>query len=187
VNEQQRLVVGKKVLPENGYHAELLCISSNDIAPAVIHLKFAGQNAILPVTGDGNRSAGGFMLPFVSSAWVLCDSNYLFCGRETVNAISMGGGSLSSNQPQNGVWMIPLEPIDAEIARQRQPLNAAQQIAQAKAAEEEKPDNERRRTFLMKYDRNHNGTIDEDERDAAQDDPYYLKFRIYELHKQEHQ
>jgi hypothetical protein len=117
VDEQEHLVIGKKILPQNGYHAELLCFSGGDPAPKKIFLKFDGEDSSLPVTGD--KHAAGFMVPNLPSAWLLFSTNYLFCGREIFGAFPSGGGDPKIGQPQTGVWLIPVAQIDREIARQK--------------------------------------------------------------------
>jgi len=164
VNEQQHLNIGKKILPQNGYHAVLLCFDSNSPAPQKIFLKFDGEDASIPVTGDNHPS--GFMVPFLPSAWLLFSTNYLFCGRETSDAIPNVGGD-----PRIGVWMIPLGQIDPEIARQKkaQQEQQAQSNAQAKQVAQ---------TLLEKYDRNHNGLIDPDERENALDNAAFIESQL---------
>ena len=169
VNEREHLIIGKKILPQNGYHTELLCFAGNYPAPQKIFLKFDSEDASLPVTGD--KPPVRFMLPNLPSAWFLFSSNYLVCGRETFDAIHSGGGDARISQPKTGIWMISLEQIDLEIARQKkaQQEQQAQSDAQAKQAAQ---------TRLEKYDRNHNGIFDPDEREAALDNPAFIESEL---------
>jgi hypothetical protein len=86
-----------------------------------------------------------------------------------------------------GVWIVPTSQIDSVIAGQKLQLVAEQQKTLAKASEEEKLDEQRRKAFLLKYDRNHNGAIDPDEQEAAMDDPYFIKYRLEQIHAQKRQ
>lgn len=169
VNEQEHLIIGKTFLTQNGYHAELLCFASNYPAPQKIFLKFDSEDACLPVTGDNHPA--GFMRPNLPSGWLLFSTNYLFCGRETSDAIPSGGGDPRISEPKTGVWMISLEQIDTEIARQKkaQQEQQIQSNAQAKQAAQ---------TLLEKYDRTHSGVIDPDERETALDDPALIESEL---------
>ena len=86
-----------------------------------------------------------------------------------------------------GIWIVPTSQIDSVIAGQKLQLIAEQQKAVAKASEEKKLDEQRRKAFLLKYDLNHNGTIDPDEQEAAMDDPYFIKYRLEQIHAQRQQ
>ncbi len=111
------------------------------------------------------------MIPNSPSGWLSFSSRYLFCGRETAGALPISGGGLGTNPPPSGVWMIPLEPMDAEIARQRkaQQEHLAQSAVQAK---------QNVRTLLEKFDRNRNGVIDLEEREDALDDPDFIRAEL---------
>jgi Ca2+-binding EF-hand superfamily protein len=167
VNEQQPLIAGTKFLPQDGYDAELLCFATNCSTPQKIFLKFESEKASPPVTDD-KRSAE--FVPQVSSAWLLFSTNYLFCGRETVDVLG-GGNDSGGGQSQTGVWMIPLGQIDPEIARQRK--IQLQQQAQSDALAKEAA-----RELLEKYDRNHDGLIDREEREKALDDIGFIKMEL---------
>jgi hypothetical protein len=172
VDEQRHVVIGTKVLPQNGYHAELLCFASNCPAPQTLFLKFEGENARLPVTGDSRPA--GFMAPSTPPGWLLFSPKSLFLGQETPDAIPRGGGDPRNLEPRAGVWMVSQEQMDAEIARQRtaQLAEAAQTATSAEQAT---------KNLLAKYDLNHNGVIDPDERENALDDPAYIKASLDEI------
>lgn len=169
VDEKLHLVAGKNIFAQNGYHAELLCFASNFPAPQTIRLKFAGAGAGLPVSGE--KHPVGFMIPGTSSAWLEFSSNSIFCAQETPGALPRGGGDPRVIEPKTGVWLLPLAAVDAEIARQKlaqrerqtQSELSSQQCAQA---------------LLVKYDRNHDGVIDLDERENALDDPAFIQSEL---------
>jgi Ca2+-binding EF-hand superfamily protein len=74
-----------------------------------------------------------------------------------------------------GFWMVPVYKIDSAITAQKQ----AQQEQKArddaeKAATAEKA----QKAFLSEFDRNHNGVIDPEEREAALDDPVFIGFEL---------
>lgn len=170
VNEQQNLVVGKKILPQNGYHAELLCFACNYPEPQKIFLKFNGDDASLPVAGE-NRLAG-YAIPNQPSAWLLFSSNCLLCGRETPDAFpNAGAADPYVKEPQTGIWMIPLDEINTKLALQQK----AQQLQQA---ESNTLARRAAQSLLDKYDRNHNGVIDPEEREDALDDPDFIKTEL---------
>ena len=69
-----------------------------------------------------------------------------------------------------GVWTLPKSEIETEIQRQlaaRPPDSQPGQTAE-----------ERKRAVLAKYDSNHNGQIDSDERELAISDPAFLESEI---------
>lgn len=169
VNEQQHLVVGKRILPQNGYHAELLCFAANLPVPLKIFLKFDGDDTSLPVSGD-SRPAGPMLLNRPSH-WLLLSTNNLICGREVPGAFPSNARDPRFHEPQTGIWMIPLASIDAEIARQE--AAQRQQMAQTEALAKQTA-----QLLFEKYDRNHNGVLDENEREEALDDPAYIKTQL---------
>jgi Ca2+-binding EF-hand superfamily protein len=169
VNEQEHLIIGKKILPQDGYHAELLCFSGGDPAPQKIFIRFDSEDASLPVTGD-NRAAG-FKVPNRPSSWLLFSTHYLFCGRETFGAISSGGGDSRRIPTQTGVWMIPLERIDPEIARNRK-TRLEQPAHDSTLAKKTS------KMLVEKYDTNHNGVIDREEKETALDDPAFIAMEL---------
>jgi Ca2+-binding EF-hand superfamily protein len=72
---------------------------------------------------------------------------------------------------QPGIWMLARGEIDAEIARQ-------QQVQQAEQAQSEAKAREAAQALLKKYDRNHNGVLDADEKEQALDDPAFLEAEL---------
>ena len=86
--------------------------------------------------------------------WLLpSGTNWLFCGNAT------------------GVWMLPLSQVDSAINAQKQ-IMLGQKTQAALAIKQAQ------QTLLAKYDFNHNGVIDPDEREAALDDPAFIESQL---------
>ena len=128
VDEAQHLVVGKRILPQDGYHAQMLCFASNYLAPQEVLLRFNAEDTSLPVSGD--QRLAGRMAPHLGSAWLSFSASYVFFGKELLFALPSGGGDPKFKQPQEGVWMLPLEQLDAAIASQRQAQQQQQPTSQ---------------------------------------------------------
>ena len=168
VNEQQHVITGRKYLPRNGYHAALLCFSGNVAEPQKLLLRFDREEGCLPLTG-ANRAAPTIR-PGLPPAWLLFSTNYLFCGVEHFDAM-LGGRAAQSNAIAIGVWMIGLEQINSEVEVQRRFQVAQQAEADALAKQEAE-------RLLAKYDRNHNGIIDSDEKEEALGDPVFIESEL---------
>jgi hypothetical protein len=82
-----------------------------------------------------------------------------------------GGILYLSHHSTLGVWTVSVSQIESAIAPQKKAL--LNQIAWAKAAQEKIHSD-----LLMKYDLNHNGIIDPDEREAALDDPVFIESEL---------
>jgi hypothetical protein len=109
---------------------------------------------IIPIRLDPNAGpvtvSGG---PSGSGAWIECSSEYLFIGASSLR----------------GVWALPKAEIRAELGRQIQarPPNPKEVTAE-----------DSQKALLGKYDLNHNGQFDVDERESAISDPAFLEFEI---------
>ncbi len=121
----------------------------------------------------------GFAIPgtVANRAWMQFTTNLLLCGRYAA--------------PVNfkpGLWAVPLTSIASEENALKQVQSNALQQEKAKAEQIEKEaqakDQQARQAFLTKFDRNHNGLIDRAEEEDARDDPYYIKYRLAEIHAQ---
>lgn len=154
-----------KTSPKNSRYADLFCFTSNDSAPQKLLFKFDREDAVPPVTADSRTAS--FMLSETPSPWFVFSSNSIFCGRETVTLLSIGGGDPNVKHPENGVWIVPLDQIDAEINRQK--------VAQLLSGIQAKQSTQK---LLEKFDRNHNGVIDPDEREEALDDPAFIESEL---------
>jgi len=125
----------------------------------------------------GIESKPGFTIPgtVANRPWMQFTTNLLLCGQDAV--------------PPNykpGIWVAALDSIASEVNVLKQIQAHIRQQEKAKVEQIEKEsqtrDQQARQAFLKKYDRNHNGHIDADEEDDARDDPYYIKYRLAEIH-----
>jgi Ca2+-binding EF-hand superfamily protein len=165
-----RIVVGEKIHPQNGYHAELLCYARNCPAPQKVFLKFDAEDASIPVTGE--QKLLGRPRWFSASPWLCFSSDSLFCGREIAVPYMVSGGADPDVIPtQTGVWRIPLAQIDPEITRQKLAQQKELTESEARSHALAKATSQ---ALLAKYDKNHNGVIDLDEREDALDDPTFI-------------
>ncbi|MGA3282840.1 MAG: EF-hand domain-containing protein [Verrucomicrobiota bacterium] len=97
-------------------------------------------------------------------AWVFPTTNLLLFGPETSRFEGL-------NDRKAGVWLMPVSQLDSAIAAQKQ--IQLEQKAQAVAAA-----GQAQKNLLAKYDRNHNGIIDQDEREEALDDPAFIESEL---------
>jgi Ca2+-binding EF-hand superfamily protein len=101
---------------------------------------------------------------------LLSSTNCLYCGLEHFKA-SFSGGDSQFEAPKIGVWVIPFDRINPEIAAQKQE-QLRQRLAAGASAKQV------RQALLAKYDSNHNGRIDLEEREAALDDPAFIESEL---------
>ena len=145
---------------KNGYDAKLVCLTCDLATPVVVPLKFDTTRAQPPL-----RVLGKEMTP-----------ELMFDPSALDATLHFAGNSLYFNQRNLlGVWAIPASELESAIAAVKQTLIA--RIAQEKAEQQAAKESVRRR-LLAKYDRNHNGTIDPDEREEALDDPDYIESEL---------
>ncbi|HTB83788.1 MAG TPA: hypothetical protein VK742_09055 [Candidatus Sulfotelmatobacter sp.] len=171
VDEQHHEIIGKKILPQDGYHAELFCYSSNYPEPQKIFLKFDATDMTVPVDDDLGRP--NFSAPGSPASWLLACGDKLFIGREFPNSI-LASGAGGSYRSKAGVWVASLEQIDGEVERQKK-LQLAQ-LAQASAAKESAA-----KTMLDVFDWNHDGVIDGGEKEAALTNKDYIAWQLDQI------
>ncbi|HWY30026.1 MAG TPA: hypothetical protein VNX46_04695 [Candidatus Acidoferrum sp.] len=171
VNEQQHFIVGKQILPKDGYNAGLFCFSHDSPLPQKVFLTFDASAGCPPMAGFGSDPRP--IIPGIGLAepWMLFTTNSLLCGRELPDSPT-GNSELAGYKA--GIWMIPLAQLGSAIAAQKQIL--LEQSAQAVAATE-RTQNE----LLAKYDLNHNGIIDPDEKETALDDPGFIEWKLDDI------
>ena len=90
---------------------------------------------------------------------------------------------LLSQRNTLGIWAIAISEVETAVAEQKQALSLArmaQEKQQATAAEEQqrKVLEQRQKDLLAKYDLNHNGVIDPEEREEALDDPAFIESEL---------
>jgi Ca2+-binding EF-hand superfamily protein len=145
-----------EIVGKDGYDASLLCFSPDEPSPQRTFLKFDPAAGALPLTGTDPGARPGFP-PKSPQNWMLFSEKILF--------LSSGGVS------KPGVWLLPVSQLEAALAPQRQARLG--QKAQAAAAAQQV-----RKQLLAKYDRNHNGVIDPEEREVALDDPAFIESEL---------
>jgi hypothetical protein len=162
VNEKEHVIIGKKIHPQDGYHAELLCFSGNYALPQKLLLRFDDGDAVPPISGEvlsGPRSFGAY------ETWLCVDGANLYLGGETSSGPTVGGRL--GNPPKIGIWVVALEQLDEELARQKKVQDAwLVQVDTARQKTAQK--------FLADFDRNQDGRIDGEEKLAAFTDGNYI-------------
>jgi len=152
---------------KNSYHARLVCLSRDQARPIAVPLRFDTTRAQPPLKVLGQK-----MEP-----WLNFDSSAL----EPILHFS-GDALYLTERGTPGVWVIPASELQSAVATAKQTLIA--QIAQEKAdlekqmAERQAAREKIRRQLLAKYDRNHNGIIDPDEKEEALDDPVFIEYEL---------
>jgi hypothetical protein len=140
------------VVEKDGYHAKLVCLSPDLAEPIVIPLKFDTGKGQPPSERQAEASAPWLAMnsTFLDTTAHFSRDNLFFCQRNL-----------------DGVWSLPLSELDPAIMAQKQALLG--QIARDKTATDL-----RQNDFMAKYDLNHNGVIDPDEKESALDDPFFI-------------
>jgi hypothetical protein len=161
-------IVQDSVIAKDEYNGVLLCFSQDFPLPQKLFLKFDAPEGCVPVTGSGPSSRPGFsMMP---QAWMFPATNHLL----------IGGNFM-------GVWIVPVTQLDSAIAAQKQ-TQFEQKAKEKTTVEQAQKENEQaRKKFLAKYDRNHNGIIDPSEENEASNDPYFIKYKLEQIHARQRQ
>jgi len=175
IANDQQVVVQEKVVAKDGYNAALLCFSRGLPLPQKLFLKFDAPNGCPPAVGIDPNPRGGFRA--LPPAWLLATTNILFLGLENPrNSIpAFNQADRIGIGYKAGIWLLPVSQIEPEIAAQKQ--NQLTRLAQEDARAVAKAE-QRHKDLLAKYDRNHNGVIDPEEREAALDDPLFIESEL---------
>ena len=171
INEKHE-ILQEKTNQKEDYNAALLCFSHDFPLPQKLFLKFDSPNGF-PPTGI---SSSGFSQPFqgLPPAWMLFTSDFIILGRETARN-SPNPTDIVSAGYKTGIWLAPISTIEKAVAVQKQTQIEQRTREDAeKVAATEKAQN----ALLSKYDRNHNGVLDLDEREAALDDPAFIESKL---------
>jgi hypothetical protein len=170
VNQQLHVITGKKILPRDGYHATLLCFLRDLSAPQKVFLRFDVPDACPPVAGLNPASRP--LLAALPPSWLLFTTNFLFCGLEN-SAFPIPNTTLNliAAVYKPGVWLLPLEQIEAAITAQKQAQSAG--LAREKTQTEQT-----RKALLVKYDSNHSGRVDSEERETALADAAFIETEL---------
>ncbi len=137
----------------NGRHANLVLLDHEFPKPLVVPVKF--NLAQGPFTDRGGTGASARFIGGGPLWWITLTPESLVIGK--------------ANVP--GLWMIPRSEIDAFIGQERH--RRSEEDLQRIAAVET-----RRNALLTKYDHNHNGVFDQEEKDEAIDDPTFIELEL---------
>ncbi|HYG22654.1 MAG TPA: EF-hand domain-containing protein [Verrucomicrobiae bacterium] len=147
-DEKQNVIIGKRIVARNGYHAALHRFSPELPSPQTVHLKFESGDASPPLTGaNGMRS---FYPSGLSPSWMLWAGNHVFFGLEQSGSHVTGG--YSGRDFTNGVWVARTGEIEAAHALQSRIQR--DQAREAKAAEDR-----RRKLLMTRFDSNKDGRL----------------------------
>ncbi len=163
VNEKEHVIIATKILPQDGYHASVLCFSSNYAIPQKLYLRFDEMGAAPPVSGQAPSRArvSGTLEP-----WLCVGNTNLYLGCESFFRPS-AGSSRVGNPPKIGVWVVALEQLDKELERQRK-------IQDGWRARVDAENRKAAQRLLENFDRNHDGQIDGEEKEAAFRDENFI-------------
>jgi hypothetical protein len=118
VDEQQNVIVGRKFLPRDGYHAALLCCSREFGAATKLFLRFDSPDGRPPLTGADPASRPVPIFGGRPPNWMLFGGNAFFFGLENPLAIPAAGAQYRG-VPTIGVWMLPSAEVDRILALQK--------------------------------------------------------------------
>ncbi len=187
--ETSHVIVGEKFMPKDGYDSALFYFSRGLPAAEKILLKFDDAEGCPPMAGLGSNSQP--LIPQIGTTQKLdafYTGKFLLCGRERWGDVP-GSSEPAGFKP--GIWVVPLDLVVPTVASLKQTQSDAvfQQKLKADhlAKEAQAKDQQARQAFMLKYDWNHNGVIDPNEEDAAMNDPYYIKYRLDQIHAKKQQ
>ncbi len=168
-SKQEGVITGQKILPQNGYHAELLCFSHDLPQPQKLFLRFEDADTSPPLVADDPRPTP---FPLLPATWMSFSDHGLFLGLERPrNQIPFDQIPRTGIGWKCSVWFISSAEIEAACAPQKQIQQT--QIDRARAAREKELSD-----LIAKYDRNHNGVIDPEEREDTLDDPAFIESEL---------
>jgi hypothetical protein len=134
-----------------GYHAKLVCLDPACPEPVALPLRFDENYGPPPTRGVQLKQVRG--MP--GSAWLRVSEDSLFIGQEHAT----------------GFWRIPLSLIESSVAEQKKTM--VQSKASALAASSQTVG-----AMLAKYDHNHNGILDPQEKEEALADPAFIESQL---------
>ena len=156
ITDDQHVVVKEKVIAQNGYNNELWRYTDASPRPQRMCLKFADGEGCPPVL-DNKTTFEANSLPPV---WMLFASNFLVFGSDQSDYAGLArSGRIGLGYPA-GVWLLPMAQIEATLAADASATQSARGVQ------------------LAKYDRNHNGILDPDEKEAALADPAFIALEL---------
>jgi hypothetical protein len=143
---------------KDGYNASLFCFSRDLSAALKVRLNFEASDAF----PAGIGFAPGIAMPGTvgNRGWMQFTTNLMLCGRYSV-----------PEDFKPGLWVMPVSQLEPAIAAQKQ-MQLEREAQAVGAAAQTKKD------LLTKYDLNHNGIIDPDEKEAALDEPAFIESEL---------
>ncbi|HVU09531.1 MAG TPA: hypothetical protein VHG89_13440 [Verrucomicrobiae bacterium] len=150
IANDQHLLVKTQAVAKNGYHAELFCLSQNLRTPQKLFLKFENPDGYPPTTGMKPDFYQSFQI--LPTAWMLFSSNCLLFGKEIPTKLPPGIENDGIGYKM-GIWLLPVSEFDADLTARKQSLLSKQ--------------TQQTTDFLAKYDLNHDGIIDPEEKEQA--------------------
>jgi hypothetical protein len=154
-----------------GYDASLLCLSRDLPEPVKVYLKFDAPGACPPVSDKQPN-----LPPIFAShvAMQFAGHDLLLAAENSFIGMPMPGVNPGTVGPRAGIWRLPLAQLEPAIvaARHAQKAKLAQAAADVKRIHAD---------LLAKYDLNHNGVIDPEEREAALNDPAFIESALDEI------
>lgn len=182
IANDRNVVTQERVVAIGKYSAELLVFSRGLPSPQKLYLRFSAVGGCPPAAGfDPSLPVPAHAIPTVPPVWMLTASNMLFLGLEKPRN-SLPTDSQLGFGYKPGVWLLPDSQLKTAIAEQRQIQRAGitqeKKRALAAAEQHQKVLARQWQDVLTKYDSNHNGRIDPDEKEAALADPVFIKFEL---------
>jgi curli biogenesis system outer membrane secretion channel CsgG len=151
----QHQILQEQVAGKDRYNAAILRFSPGYPMPQKLFLKFAHADA-------------------EPASWIFPTTNFIFLGSES-SFDNPAGGFIGSHGGKAGIWAIPMREIKGplRVQEETQLAEIAENQKRALAAKEQ-----RHKDVLAKYDLNHNGKIDLEEREAALADPAFIESEL---------
>jgi hypothetical protein len=168
VNDRH-LIVKEEIVPHNGCNAELFCFSHELRTPQIVRLKFEAPNGCPPVPGVdlGARWVFGRSPP----GWMVFAGDLVCFGLES-SGIESSEWHRVGCPP--GIWTMAASELEAVSAVERK-------IQLAEISRERLAIEHRQQAVIAKYDRNHNGRVDLEERSDALIDPAFLEMEVHKI------
>ncbi len=152
-------IVKVDINEQDGYHASLLYFSPDRSGPKKLYLRFDAPGACPPLLGVNAHKESHFigtMMRRASPYWMIAADGWLIFGNDLVP---------TGQKP--GVWMLPLSDLAPAIEAEKK-----RQAAEIAAAQQAKKD------IASKYDSNHDGTLQPEEKQRAIGDADFLERNI---------
>ena len=169
ITNSQHVLADGRVIARDGYNASMMCFCPGFDRPQEVFLKCEGQEGCPPLARDIVRGDKSYLIPQPAMV-VFGGDNLFFAPESPIGPLPIGlEGLPASYKP--GVWVLPTVRLFTAVAAQQQ--TQLKEIKKTAVAAEQSG-----KDFLTKYDRNHDGVIDSEEREEALDDPDFIKSEL---------